>query len=82
MTQPIRTIRIAMQGPSGPAGLYPHASWDAGSLPYVRSSVLAHNGGIWLSLRDTSVEPSLAASDDWASWLDFDGLNQRCRLVG
>lgn len=73
MTQPIRTIRIATQGPSGPAGLYPQPEWSAGSVPYVRSSVLAHNGGIWLALRDTSVEPSSAVPDDWASWIDFSG---------
>lgn len=74
MTQDIRTIRIATQGPAGPAGLYPHASWDGGQVPYARSSVLAHNDGIWLALRDTSVEPAVDEPDDWASWLDFSGM--------
>lgn len=73
MTQAIRIIRIATQGPAGPAGLYPHANWDSGSVPYARSTVLAHNGGVWLALRSTSVEPSGSVSDDWASWLDFSG---------
>jgi len=82
MTQPIRTIRIATQGPSGPAGLYPHPSWDSGSVPYVRSSVLAHNGGVWLALRDTSVEPSVAAPDDWASWIDFSGMISGVATLG
>ena len=74
MTQDIRTIRIATQGPAGPAGLYPQASWDAGHCPYPKASVLAHNGGVWLALRDTSVEPSGSAPDDWGSWLDFSGM--------
>ncbi len=74
MTQAIRTIRIATQGPAGPAGLYPHAHWDSGSVPYARSSVLAHSGGVWLALRDNSVEPSSSVPDDWASWLDFSGF--------
>ena len=74
MTQAIRTIRIATQGPAGPAGLYPHASWDIRQRPYARSTVLAHNGGVWLALRDTSVEPSVDAPDDWGSWLDFSGM--------
>ena len=74
MTQAIRTIRISTQGPCGPAGLYPQATWDPGSVPYGRSTVLAHNGGVWLALRDTSLEPSVDAPDDWASWLDFSGM--------
>lgn len=74
MTQEIRTIRIATQGPAGPAGLYPQGAWSAGAVPYPRATVLAHNGGVWLALRDTSVEPSLAATEDWATWLDFNGM--------
>ena len=82
MTQTIRTIRIATQGPSGPAGLYPHASWSASSVPYARASVLAHNGGVWLALRDTSVEPSGSVPDDWASWFDFSGMTGGFATLG
>lgn len=74
MTQAIRTVRIACQGPAGPAGLYPQATWDAGHGLYQRATVLAHSGGVWLALRDTAVEPSAAAPNDWGSWLDFSGL--------
>lgn len=82
MTQTIRIIRMATQGPAGPAGLYPHASWSAGSVPYARASVLAHNGGVWLALRDTSVEPSSSAPDDWGSWLDFSGMTSGFATLG
>lgn len=64
-------IQIVEQGPAGPAGLYPKAQWDAGLVPYVRATVLSHNGGVWLALRDTSIEPSAAAPDDWAAWLNL-----------
>lgn len=75
MTQDIRTIRIATQGPAGPAGLYPQANWDGAHVPYTKATVLAHNGGVWLALRDTSVEPSGGVPDDWGSWLDFSGMS-------
>lgn len=74
MTQAVRTIRIATQGPAGPAGLYPQATWGSGDCPYPCKTVLAHSGGVWLALRDTSVEPSGSVPDDWASWLDFNGF--------
>jgi len=74
MIQAVRTIRIASQGPAGPAGLYPQGSWHAGKTPYKRATVLAHDGGLWLALRDTSVEPGHGVPDDWASWLAFDGM--------
>jgi hypothetical protein len=75
MTQDIRTIRIATQGPAGPAGLYPQTNWDGAQVPYAKATVLAHNGGVWLALRDTSVEPSGRVPDDWGSWLDFSGMS-------
>lgn len=71
MTQAVRTIRIATQGPAGPAGLSPQALWDADDAPYARDTVLAHDGCVWLALRETAVEPSAGAPDDWAKWLDF-----------
>lgn len=64
-------IQIVEQGPAGPAGLYPKAQWDAALVPYVRATVLSHNGSVWLALRDTSIEPSAAAPDDWAAWLNL-----------
>lgn len=74
MTQPIRTIWIAKQGPAGPAGLYPQATWDAGHGIYGRGTVLAHGNAVWLALRDTAVEPSATVPNDWGAWLDFSGL--------
>ncbi len=71
MTQTIKTIRIATQGPAGRQGLYPQPSWNAEDVPYVRDTLLAHDGGIWLALRDTSVEPAAGVPEDWASWMDF-----------
>ena len=74
MTQAIRTIRIATQGPAGPQGLYPQAAWTAESAPYAKDTVLCHNASLWLALRATSAEPSAAASDDWIRWFDFTDL--------
>ena len=82
MTQEIKTIRIATQGPAGPAGLYPQGAWDAGSVPYVRSTVVSHSGCVWLALRDTSVEPSTDTPDDWALWLDFGGMSGSFATLG
>ena len=69
MTQPITTIVIAEQGPAGPQGLHPQASWNAQGVPYVRDTVLSHNGALWLALRSNSVEPSLSVPEDWAQWI-------------
>jgi len=74
MIQSVRTIRIAGQGPAGPAGLYPQGRWEEGNTPYARATVLAHDGGLWLALRETSVEPGHGVPDDWVSWLAFDGM--------
>lgn len=78
----ITEIQIVDQGPAGPAGVYPHAAWSAGSVPYVRSSVVPHNNSVWLALRDTSVEPSATVPDDWAIWIDLSGIGSGSASLG
>ena len=58
------------EGPAGPQGVYPSASWDIDEAPYQDRSVVSHNDNIWLALRETSIEPSAEAVADWALWLD------------
>ena len=72
MTQITNIDVIIERGPAGPRGLYPQPAWEAGDAPYVRDTVLSHDGCIWLALRDTSVEPSPEAAEDWVPWLAFD----------
>lgn len=73
MSEPISLVIIGGKL-RGPQGVYPFGAWVAGT--YQKHSVVSHNNAVWLSLKVTAVEPSDAATADWAKWMDGNaGIN-------